>query len=147
MIVLRRSAATWIVRDPLPGNRKSIVRSAGFQVTRDNTVTVPLGAGSRQEIWLDPDRSPDALYAWSTIATRRTVENSLEEQGTVLEYAWERNRLSELVGFAIDRYGRLFGEVWIPLEGLTPDEAKVYLNELARVCDWHEFRLAGEDRY
>jgi hypothetical protein len=25
------------------------------------------------------------------------------------------------------------------------DEIHVYLQELARVCDWHEFRLTGVD--
>ena len=52
-----------------------------------------------------------------------------------------------LVGFTIDGRGRLVGESWIPLEGLTSAELKLYLHELARVCDWHEFRLTAQDLY
>jgi len=123
------------------------VALAGFAVSRDGQVVVSLPGGSRQDVMVDASHGPDVLRAWSVVATRRTIDAALDEADTPLHYAWERNRLSELVGFGIDRYGRLVGEVWIPLKGLEPDEAAVYLQELARVCDWHEFRLTGKDVY
>ena len=62
-------------------------------------------------------------------------------------YAWERNRLSDLLGFTVDPRGRLIGEAWIPLEGLTDKEFSIYIDELARISDWHEFRLTAENVY
>lgn len=122
------------------------VNEAGYRPDPDGRITVQLGPGNRQVLHLDPDASAWALRVWTPIAPGRLVE-AASEDGEVLRYAWERNRLSELIGFTIDRYGRLIGETWIPLEGLSPAEIQLHLQELARVCDWHDVRLSGDDTY
>jgi hypothetical protein len=106
-------------------------------------VTLDGGSTQRIEFLLHHDRN--VLRATSTIASRSVVTAAATESGD--RYAWERNRLSDLVGFSIGHHGRLVGSVWIPLDGLTTDEFRLYVAELARVCDWHEFRLTGTDAF
>lgn len=124
---------------------KAIARSCDYVVSRDDTVTVSLDGGTTQVLYCGLAEGGEVLRVWSIIARPRTMKAIAESEP--LRYAWERNRLSDLVGFSIDGRGRLIGETWIPLHGLTKDELGVYFIELARVCDWHEFRLAGVDEY
>lgn len=125
---------------------RGLARQASFVVARDDSVVVRFDGGGSQTIFCERTTAEDALRAWSPIARPAVVEAAAGTESP-LRYAWERNRLSDLVGFTIDWRGRLIGETWIPLEGLTAEEISFYFTELARVCDWHEFRLAGEDVY
>lgn len=59
--------------------------------------------------------------------------------------AWERNRTTQLVGFRIDRRGRLVGESWVPKPGLDGSEFLHYLRRVAGECDRFEFILTGKD--
>jgi hypothetical protein len=105
---------------------------------------VRLPGGTRQVIAIS--EQSDALHCTSVIAGAKTVAAAAEPDSP-LRYAWSRNRLSDLVGFRLDSGGRLIGEAWVPTAGLTAEEIDVYLHELARVCDWHEFRLTGSDTF
>lgn len=134
-----------IPRWTLPADWVQIVERAGFQMSPTDSVTVTLEGGSKQVVKLRLDDEGRVLRATSVIATRSVLASAFNDTGE--RYAWERNRLSDLVGFSVDRHGRLVGESWIPMEGLMPDEVAIYLSELARVCDWHEFRLSGVDVY
>lgn len=125
---------------------KSLARSVGYTVSQGDSVTVQLDGGSSQTLYCEARDEENVLRVWSVIARQKTV-NEVSRDESPLRYAWERNRLSDLVGFTIDTRGRLIGETWVPFEGLTTDELGFSLKELARVCDWHEFRLAGEDVY
>lgn len=60
--------------------------------------------------------------------------------------AWRRNRAMQLVGFRIDRKGRLIGESWVPKAGLTRDEFLLYIQRVADECDLFEYHLTGRDR-
>jgi len=60
--------------------------------------------------------------------------------------AWRRNRATHLVGFRIDRKGRLVGEAWVPKAGLKREEFLLYLRRVAAECDLFEFTLTGADR-
>jgi len=122
------------------------VKQASFTLSADDRIVVELDGGARQTIGLRAERDDTALRARSVIATARTLSNAADDDSP-WRYAWARNRLSDLVGFTVDSHGRLIGETWIPIAGLTPEELKLYLRELARVCDWHEFRLTGQDLY
>jgi hypothetical protein len=122
---------------------RSIARRAGYPVDASDTVTVKLEGGGSQVVSFRLDTSNNALRAMSVIARPSVLAAASIDSS--YRYAWERNRLSDLVGFSVDGRGRLVGHAWIPLEGLTPEEIGLYLSELARVCDWHEFRLSGED--
>lgn len=130
----------------MPADWKAIARAAGFRVANDDSITISLEGGSTQRINLELDEGTDILYAKAVIAGPRTAEIAAGDE-TVWDYAWTRNRLSDLLGFTIDRHGRLIGETWIPLIQLSSDEFRIYVNELARVSDWHEFRLTGKDFY
>jgi hypothetical protein len=129
----------------LSGDWKSLAREAGFRVSNDNSILVRLDSVGRQTVYADPEQSDGALRCWTVIAARKTLSDTGAE--SPFRYAWERNRFSDLVGFGVDARGRLIGETWIPLVGLTADELALHVRELARVCDWHEFRLTGDDQY
>jgi hypothetical protein len=59
--------------------------------------------------------------------------------------AWERNRTTHLVGFRINRRGRLVGEAWVPKPGLSADEFLHYVRRMAAECDRFEYILTGKD--
>jgi hypothetical protein len=125
---------------------RSVARSAGYRVSANNTITVALEGGNKQTITLQEIDTGIALRAYSIIAKAKVLRD-VASDNSPWRYAWERNRLSDLFGFSVDSRGRLIGETWIPLEGLDAEELALYVQELARICDWHEFRLAGEDIY
>ncbi|WP_242352128.1 MULTISPECIES: YbjN domain-containing protein [unclassified Anaeromyxobacter] len=60
-------------------------------------------------------------------------------------FAWKRNRSSRLVGFRIDRRGRMVGEAWVPKAGVTPTEFQLYLRTVAGESDRLEQLLTGRD--
>lgn len=130
----------------MPVDWRSIARRAGYRVAADDSITVVLEGGGAQVISLQRTGSGDTLRARSIIAGARLLLEAADGDSE-WRYAWERNRLSDLLGFTVDRRGRLISEAWIPLEGLTDDEFSIYVKELARISDWHEFRLTAEDAY
>ena len=60
--------------------------------------------------------------------------------------AWQRNRVSRLVGYRIDARGRFCAHAWTPREGLTREILLVLIRTLAREADRHELLLTGADR-
>jgi len=120
---------------------RTVSTAAGY--TPDgNVLAVTFGdLERRQQIRVD-DTLPDVIRLWSVVA--RPAE--LREVDEPLMTAWRRNRLSELVGFTLDARGRMIGEAWVPCEGLTQAEWKVYVLALARACDRFEYLLTGRDR-
>lgn len=59
--------------------------------------------------------------------------------------AWEHNRTDSLVGFRIDRRGRLVGECLVSTAGITADEFAFCLRTVAAECDRYEYLLTGKD--
>jgi hypothetical protein len=130
----------------LPAEWTKIAERAGYPLTASDSATVTLDGGGTQVVKFRLDEGQNILQATSVIASRSVLAAASDGLGD--HYAWERNRLSDLIGFRVDsHHGRLIGEAWIPLDGLTPGEFALYVTELARVCDWHEFRLSGTDVY
>lgn len=127
----------------MPGDWREVAKRAGYSVSADDSVSVALHGGSRQVVTFRLDGASNALRATSIIARPSVLAAASGDSAH--RYAWERNRLSDLVGFSVDGRGRLIGQAWIPIDGTTPDEFGLYVSELARVCDWHEFRLTGDD--
>lgn len=125
---------------------RSIARRAGYRLSANDEITVTLEGGSKQTITLQKSDTGIAVRAYSIIA-RAKILLEVAPDNSPWRYAWERNRLSDLFGFSVDSRGRLIGETWIPLDGLDPTEFYLYIQELARICDWHEFRLGGIDVY
>ena len=93
-----------------------------------------------QDIFVD-DGFEDSIRLSSVVAR----PSALPDPDVAVTSAWVRNRLSELVGFTIDRYGRMIGEAWVPKDGLTYDEFAFYVMLLARGCDRFEYLLTGKD--
>jgi hypothetical protein len=110
----------------------------------NDVLEVELPSGRRQQVFVDA-RSVKAIRFWSIILSPRATREL--GGGRPSEYAWERNRLSDLMGFSVDGRGRLIGETWIADEAMTPDTLSLHVHEVARVCDWHEFRLSAKDEY
>jgi hypothetical protein len=129
-----------------PVDWRKLAREAGFRVAPGDTVTISLDGGTAQTVSIDERRSDAVLRAHSVIASQRLLTGAIEN-GSPLRYAWARNRLSDLFAFEVDARGRLIGVTWIPLDGLTSAEFGIYVWELGRICDWHEFRLAGQDEH
>jgi len=98
----------------------------------------------QQKVFVD-EKHGHAIRLWSVILGPAATAELHE--GSPLEYAWERNRLSDLIGFSVDNRGRLIGESWVLVSTMDQDVFDLHLSELARVCDWHELRLSGSDVY
>lgn len=97
-------------------------------------------SGERRQRVAVEDRG-DA-YMISAFVVRQAVVASLPD---VPIQAWLRNRALVLVGFRIDRQGRLMGEAWIPKVGLEAEEFQLYVRMLATECDRFEYALTGRD--
>ena len=119
-------------------------KATGYKVV-GSSITVSISAGRRHEVVIDESVDSDVIRLWSVILGPSATSDLGE--GQPLEYAWERNRLSDLIGFSVDSRGRLIGESWVPVDGLTARVFALHLAEIARVCDWHELRLSGADTY
>jgi hypothetical protein len=128
----------------LSADWREYARAAGHRIEGPR-ITVTLEGGRQQIVRVDESSAPSALRLWSVILGPSSTAQL--KDGEPLEYAWERNRLSDLLGFTIDQRGRLIGESWVSLDGLTAKVFGIHVIEVARVCDWHELRLSGLDTY
>ena len=88
-------------------------------------------------------RETDQTYVLTGVVARQGV---LADVPDAALSAWKRNRSTQLVGFRIDRRGRLVGEAWIPKAGLERDEFLLYVMRVATECDLFEYHLTGKDR-
>lgn len=105
-----------------------------------SAVIVSLDQARTQRVAIDA--SDDAIELTSVVARRSVVE---QWDDTAIA-AWQRNRGASLVGFRIDKAGKLVGESWVPGPGLTTDEFQFYLRSIAAACDLFEYQLTGTDR-
>lgn len=101
-----------------------------------SSIVVTLRNGRRHEIRIDP-RDDGYLFEAIVAGPRDTAR-----LGDPAMNAWRRNRSSRLVGYRVDRRGRLVAHAWSPREGLTREMFLVLVRTLAREADRHE----GSDR-
>lgn len=120
---------------------RRLSREAGLSTEAD-AIVVELASGRSQRVHVKLDTDGLGLSLTSRIAPPRIVRHLMPD---LLARIWEQNRLSELVGYRIDRRERLVGEAWAPTAGLTADEWAFYLHSLAAACDRLEFVLTGTD--
>lgn len=114
-----------------------LLRSSDVRVV-DGTADVPLGhRRHRVEIIEEEDAYRFVAIVAHTAAVARMSGPSL--------FAWRRNRSSRLVGFRVDRKGRLIGEAWAPKAGLTAAEFQLQLRAVATESDRLEQVLTGRD--
>jgi hypothetical protein len=83
---------------------------------------------------------PDTYVLSAMVARQATVA---EVPDLPLE-VWLKNRSVTLVGFRIDRRGRLVGEAWVPKAGLVGEEFQLYVRTVAIECDRFRYLLTGE---
>jgi hypothetical protein len=111
-------------------------RERGWEVEAD-TFWVKLGS-RRQRVVIIEDAGLTLLQ--SRVA-RRAVLNKIAAPEL---RAWERNRVSELVGFRVDRQGMMVAETPVP-SGAVRDEWTFLAFNLARAADRFEYVLTGRD--
>lgn len=116
---------------------KSLSHHAGLAV-EDETIRVEC-AGSRSQVVNVDVSDADTIRIWSLVVRRRDAPENAAER------IWEMNRFRELVGFKVGEHGRIVGESWIPLIGLTAEEWKLHVLTLARACDQLEYQWTGRD--
>jgi len=117
-------------------------RKAGFKA-EDHTILVELAEGRCQKVYIEDAAHDGYLLLWSVAAGSSALSEASEKAEFL---AWRRNHLSDLVGFKIDRKGRLIGEAWAPTAGLDAQEWAIHLMALARSCDRMEYLLTGKDQ-
>ena len=88
-------------------------------------------------------RESDEEYVLTGIVARQAIFTDVPDAAL---RAWKRNRSTQLVGFRVDRNGRLVGEAWVPKAGLDRDEFLLYVMRVATECDLFEYNLTGKDR-
>jgi hypothetical protein len=59
---------------------------------------------------------------------------------------WSRNRVTDVVEFALDDSGRLIGRIEQVADALNRNELEFYLTALAQECDRLEYLLTGRDQ-
>jgi len=88
-------------------------------------------------------RETDETYVLTGVVARQAVFAEVPDAAL---RAWKRNRSTQLVGFRVDRKGRLMGEAWVPKAGLERAEFLLYVMRVATECDLFEYHLTGKDR-
>jgi hypothetical protein len=110
--------------------------------TEGDAVVVKLPPERSQRVLVAVDSDERGFSLTSRVAPPRTVHRLMPH---LLDRIREQNRLSELVGYRIDRKHRLVGECWVPAAGLDAEEWSFYVRTLAAACDRLEFVLTGGD--
>ena len=106
----------------------------------DGESAVVVVSGERRQR-IEIRETPDT-YEFASVVVRPSVVESVPD---VPLRAWRRNRAMQLVGFRVDRRGRLVGEGWVPKAGLSREEFLSSVRRCAAECDLFEFQLTGKD--
>ena len=117
---------------------RRLCRGREFSVSV-NDVLVDLRDGRRHRVTVD---DMDDSYRLTAVVAGAAVAADVEDLPI---RTWQRNRGTELVGFRIDKRGRLIGESWVPKAGLSAAEFQLYIHTVAAECDRYEFELTGKD--
>lgn len=118
---------------------RRLSRDAGLRLIAD-TIEIRFADDREQTVYVEEHRD-GSFRLWSIIAW----PSALRDLSTPHSAAWYRNRLTEFVGFTLDRNGRMIGEAWVPPAQITADEWAFYVTNLARACDRYEYLLTGRD--
>lgn len=118
---------------------RALSEKADLQVEADE-IRVPLHGDRKQTVRVS-EPGDRTIRLWSMVARKAEVKDLPDAPLR----AWLRNRITDLVGFKIDRHGCLIGEAWVPLAGLDAEEWGLYVRTLARACDRFEYVITGRD--
>jgi hypothetical protein len=112
---------------------------AGDMVVADTHVLINLGDDRSHRVRV---HETDDEFVLQAFVVRQAVVSSIPNLPLRV---WQRNRAMSLMGFRIDRRGRLVGETWVPKAGLTAEEFQLYVRHLAVEADRFEYGLTGGD--
>jgi hypothetical protein len=118
---------------------RRLARSSGHSV-RDDAIEVTFSDERRQIVHVE-ESNDGTFRLWSVAAPPAVVRGLAEPRLQV----WRRNRVTELVGFRLDKRGRIIGEALLPSPGGTAEEWDLYVRAVARACDRFEYVLTGQD--
>jgi hypothetical protein len=116
---------------------RQLCRDADGVTIEDDTIVVALAGERLHRIEI---RDVGDAYELTSNVARAAVLNTIPE---VELRVWRRNRSAQLVGFLVDRRGRLIGEAWLPKVGLRRSEFLLRVRRLAAECDVFEYLLSG----
>jgi hypothetical protein len=118
------------------GDWRTWVRTTGWTEEGDG-FWVDVGA-RRQRVTIVQEA--DMVLLRSRVA-RRAILNQIPDSD---QRAWQRNRVSELVGFRRDRHGVMLAETPLPSD-VGSQEFEFLAFNLARAADRFEHILSGKD--
>lgn len=113
--------------------------SAEDMIVEDADVVINFGDDRSHRVRV---RETDDEFVLRAFVVRQSVVASIPDLPIQV---WQRNRAATLMGFRIDKRGRLVGEAWIPKAGLSGEEFQLYVRHLAVESDRFEYRLTGRD--
>ena len=125
-------------RRRMGGDWRRLCKATGLAVDGDH-VAVALDDGRRHRVAVS-EKSDG--YRLAAIVAGPAVLSRVPDATIRI---WVRNREARLVGFRIDRRGRLAAEAWVPKAGLSTEEFRLYLSAVAVEADRFEFALTGRD--
>jgi hypothetical protein len=120
----------------MPAEWQAWARQLGWKI-EDDSFWVPVGH-RRQRLTVVGNERSGALQ--SRVARRAVLNGIVEPE----RRAWERNRVSELVGFRVDRHGVMLAETPLPADVRRGEWEYLSFN-LARAADRFENLLTGLD--
>ncbi|MGA1994818.1 MAG: hypothetical protein ABSH45_03475 [Bryobacteraceae bacterium] len=119
----------------LPATKLSLTYKSGEAV-------VSFPAGRTQTIRVR--RVGDSYLLTSRVIGSTKAGNM--EPADLARQIWSRNRVTDVVEFALDESGRLIGRIEQVAEALNRNELEFYLTALAQECDRLEYLLTGRDQ-
>ena len=122
----------------MDGDWRGLGKAAGLTVEGIH-VAVALNDRRQHRVTITEDSSGYRLEA--IVAGRAVVSRVADAPIRV----WLRNREVQLVGFRIDRRGRIAAEAWVPKAGLSAEEFGLHVRTVAVEADRFEFALTGRD--
>lgn len=116
--------------------------SVAFRLPRSRSKFFCRTGDQRQHV-VHVEREEDHVRIWAVVVPPR-IAREIDDLDLRL---WEANRFRELIGFTVDRRGRIIGEAFVHTAGLTEDEWSFYVETLASSCDRLEHVLTGREVY
>lgn len=108
-------------------------------IVEEPHVVIEFGDDRRHRVTVDVNADEYLLRA---LVARQSIVANLPNLPIQV---WLRNRAMSLVGFRIDRSGRLIAETWVSKVGVTRSEFQHHLRTIAVEADRFEFVLTGGD--
>lgn len=108
---------------------------------KNGHLSVEFLSGRQQRIYID--RKGAYYKIWSISLHKSKVQEIGETK--IIQDLWFKNRQTDVVGFCIDKKGRLVGSIQQLAEAIDKEELIFYIHILAKECDRLEYLFSGKD--